>query len=301
MERNLIGHKNYHGVRFVPFVLFTETAMTLFLAYIIIYAYDHRKNISFKEKALLFLALVMMGSMLNSLTYYLMAEKNFLDTIIAVNISMITMSAALLILLLQYTAGKLDKEPKRNFAAVFSSLLVYNEISMGVFVYSLAFGYNLTLSASSLPISMIDIFSLGVNGYLFIAPMVVEMSVFFFLRPVNGIHRIILLSLLLTAAVSPTIGGNYLFTMPGSLLILVLMVGFVIIIFGRMMKGYTYQAERKETLWIFPIFLLMMIGVFFGSFYNGNFPFKWAIYGVSMIWGMSFYFVYSLNQSGNIE
>lgn len=281
--------------------MLTEVVMTAFLAYVILFAYDHRRTINFRQRALVLIALVMMGSMLNSLAYYLVSSRDFLSTIIAVNISMISMSVTLLVLLLQYATGKSQEQLRGSFTTTFAVLLVYNEISMGVFVYALAFGYNSVIVNGSALTDFIEILSLGVNGYLFIAPMVAEMSIFFLLRPVTGTHRIILLSLLITAAVSPTITGNYSFTQAGSLLVLIVMVAFVMLLIGRMMKEYEFGSRKFRLPWVFPIFLLMTIGTLFGSFYNGDFATKWAIYGASMVWGMAFYFVYSLGiNDGNV-
>lgn len=285
-------------VHSLPYVIITEVAMTLLLCYIILYTYDRRYDISFKERAIVTLVLVMMAGMLESITYYLISVRSFLNTIIAVNISMLTMSIALILLFWVFATKAKTRKLERSSIIAFAGLLIMNEVSMGVFVYTLAFGF--TLSQGDLPLytAITHLLSLGVNSYLFILPMITEMIVFFILRPVKGTHRLLLLALILTTLLSPTITGNEHFTQLGSIIVLGTMTFFLPIIFFSILRSFDGNIPRvvNNGMWIFPILLLMMSGTLFGALHNGSFAINWALYGGSMVWGMAYYFAYSFGQ-----
>lgn len=276
---------------FLPVVL-TEVLMTILLSYVIIYLYDRKFETTFRQRAIVALVLTMMGSMLNSLSYYIVTDKSFLNTVIAVNISMAVMSGTLIILLWKHSYDNSKRPMKSSSILTFSSLLIYNEVSMGIFAYFLGYG----MVPSSLPHSILvmsmQILSLGVNSYLFIAPMVVEMCVVMILRPSHGIHKTALFALILISVFSPTLLGDNSFAQVGAFLVVIIMVLFIPLLLNKILSD-SQNMETFTLLWIFPIFLLMMSGVVFGVFYTGTFSLDWAIYGVSMLLGMAFYFAYS--------
>lgn len=282
-------------MRNLPEVIATEILMTLLLSYLIIYFYDRRMESTFRQRSAITLILTMMGSMLNTLAYYLISNKDFLNTVIAVNISMAVMSFTLITLLWLSTFDRRERKLGNRSILIFALLLLYNEVSMGTFVYTLGFGYVLGQNSVGLFASFLDLLSLGINSYLFIVPMVAEMLVVFLLRSTGGSHRTVLTILIILSVISPTIAGNEYFVQPGAILELLAMAVAIPLLFHGMLHGSGdhSEIEKYRLVWIFPIMLVMMAGVLFGSFYTGPYSFSWAIYGAGMILSMIFYFAFS--------
>lgn len=281
-------------------VLVTELFMTVVLSYIILYFYDRRELATFRQRSVVTLVLAMMGSMLNTLAYYLITNRDFLNTVISLNISMGVMSGTLITLLWLSSTDRASRPLTGRSTLVFAALLLYNEISMGVLVYTLAFGYTSASGINGGLPSFVELLSLGINSYLFIAPMLAEMLAVFLLRPSAGTHRIVLLTLILLAAFSPTIAGNDSFTQPGAFLVVLAMVVFIPALFRPIMREAAEYGHSgyNPLVWVFPVFVFTMAGVLFGIFYSGTFASSWVLYGTGMVSGMLFYFVYSLAPSG---
>ena len=265
----------------VVFVILTEIIMTTFIAWLLSYIIKHRDGFSFRDTTLSVLLLVMMASMLNSLTYYIDSPHNFLNTIISVNFSMIAMTVAI-VLILWVAISKQFSGLSGRLVNTFVLLFIWNEISTGL---------------TSIFYVMVYGFSYGINGYLFIAPMAVEMAVLLFLTRPKPVHRNILLSILFMAVFAPTLSGNLQFVLPGTLLTTAAMVGFMIILFeyvARSKRSATAR-EMRDLDYLFIIFAIMMFGIFFGAVYSRPFGIAWAPYAVAMIAGMAFYFKNSIS------
>lgn len=289
-------------MHYLPLVVLIEVFMTAFLSYIILYTYDRRDSISFGKWAIVVLLLVMMAGMLQSIAYYFMTPKSFLDTIVAVNLSMIEMSFAIILLLWMYSGDKASTGLNRLSINVFAVLLVVNEISMGVLVYALGFGFSFHQDYMTLPGTFFATLSLAVNSYLFIIPMAVEMAVFFILRPVKGTHRLILISLVLLSLLSPTMLGNASSTTLGTLVTLLAMTIILPVVFKSILENDHVSQEKNGNVYhllIFPILLLMMFSVIFGSFLEYGFSLDWSLFAFSMLLSMGYYFSYSFQ--GNME
>lgn len=282
-------------MKFLIFVIATEVVMTVFIAWLLYYLVEHRNEFSFKNTALSVLLLVMMASMLNSLTYYIDSPHNFLNTIISVNVSMIAMTVAI-VLILWVAISKEFRGLSERLTNVFVVLFIWNEISMGVFLFALAYGNSAFMGLPNAIYAMMYGFSYGINGYLFIAPMSAEMLVLLFLTKPKQVHRNILLSILFMAVFAPTLLGDNRFLVPGTLLTTASMVAFMIVLFEYVAKSKR-SATAKEMIdlsYLFAIFAFMMFGLFFGVVFSKPFALAWAPYAASMIAGMAFYFKKSI-------
>lgn len=287
-------------MRYLPFVAFTEIFMTLFLSCLILYTYDRRDSITFRQWAVVVLLLVMMSGMLQTVAYYVISAKSFLNTVVAVNLSMFEMAAVLMLLLWQYPRYGNRSGLSRSSVSIFTVLLILNEISMGVFAYALGYGYNLNSGLSSVPMMLIRVVSLGVNSYLFIIPMVAEMAVFFLFRPVHGVHRLILFSLIIMSLLAPTMLGKSPLILYSTLLILPLMSGILPIILNRALRDIRESFMVRNitmVIWIFPIILLMMSGTLFGAFSKIDFALGWAFFAFAMLLAMAYYFSFTFQAS----
>lgn len=284
----------------VIFVALIEIVMTLFISYIIIFTYQNKDQLNFKRWALVNVLLVMMASMLNAITYYLGTVKTFLNTIIAVNFSMLSMSAVI-ILIFWFALSKKDFVFNKASKNTFILLLLWNEISMGVLVFLLAFG--MPYLTGNFLYDFINFLSFGINGYLFITPMAVEMLVFLFVVKPNKSHRNILLALLSMSVLSPVLAGNPQFVGPGLFTVTGSMVLFMTILFERIAKGKLNLTEREmgDMSYLFLIFVLMSSAIFVGTLFVQPFGIAWGYFALTMVLGMSFYFKSSLNNSLGVE
>ena len=80
----------------------------------------------------------MMASMLNGITYYLDMPVNFVNTVIAFNLSMVEMTLFVVYLLwIASTRRRIDDRNKMSLGV--AGLVIWNEISMGLTLISLAY------------------------------------------------------------------------------------------------------------------------------------------------------------------
>ena len=287
-------------MRDLAFVAVIEIVMTLFISYIIIYTHGNRDKFNFKSWALVTVLLVMMASMLNSITYYVATARTFLNTIVAVNFSMLSMSAAI-ILIFWFAISKKSFLFNQKAKNTFILLLLWNEISMGILVYYLAFG--MQYPSGNLGLDFLNFMSLGINGYLFIIPMAVEMAVFLITVKPRSSHRNILLSLLAMAVLSPVLAGNTSFVGPGLFTEAAAMIIFMTILFEMVARGKLTLTNREmsDLSYLFLIFVLMTLGIFLGTVFVRPFGLSWSFFAASMVAGMAFYFKSSLNDTKERE
>lgn len=271
--------------------------MTTFIAYTLAYLRKNSDNFNMKQLAYMVLVLSMMGSMLNSLNYYLVTARGFFNTIVAVNLAMFAMTIAIVYLLWISTQHNVTKLTGK-MAFGFSLLFAWNEISMGAFLFTIAYspGERLALSGTS---GILGFFTSGINSFLFVIPMVSEMLfiLFYFREPL--FKRIIFGSLLAMAAFTPSMIQNHAVSGFLTVAFTGAMVAFMIILFEwTANRRNTISAnEMKKLQYLFIIFAIMSAGVFFGEIYAKPFYFAWAIYALGMVSGMVFYFHEAL--SGN--
>lgn len=282
------------------FVVLIEVLMTAFISYIIMFTHRHRDQMNFRRWTIITVLLVMMASMLNAITYYVGTPRTFLNTIIAVNFSMLSMSA-LIILVFWFALSKKNFIFNPTSKNTFILLLLWNEISMGVLVYMLAFG--MPYLTGNITYDFVNFLSFGINGYLFIMPMAVEMLVFLFVTRPNSSHRNILLALFSMSVLSPILSGSQWFVGPGLFTVTGSMVVFMTVLFERIAKGkLTLTArEMRDLSYLFLIFVVMSSAIFVGTVFVKPFGIVWAYFALAMVAGMAFYFKSSLNNTGGVE
>lgn len=273
--------------------------MTTFIAYTLAYLRKNTEDFTMRKLAFMVLVLTMMGSMLNSLNYYIVTSRGFFNTIVAVNVSMFAMTIAIVYLLWISTKHNVNRLTKR-MAFGFSLLFAWNEISMGAFLFTLAYSpaERLSLSGTS---GLFGLFTSGINSFLFVIPMVSEMLfiLFYFKEPV--FKRILFGSLIAMTALTPSIfqkGSLYTAFVVG---FTAAMVVFMILIFEWIAnKRNTIRASEMKMLeYLFLIFAVMSLGIFVGEIYGKPFYIAWGIYAIGMIAGMIFYFNSALGGENN--
>lgn len=272
-------------------IILLEAVMTAFITGIVAYIIRKYSAIGLRQFAILVLVLTMMAGMLDSIAYFVSAPYTFFNTVFSLSISMITMSVAISALLWIATSRN---EMKMGRMSLFSLILLiaWNEVSMGILSYSLAFGTGSFYVHGNLLLSLTNLFSLGTDSVFFAVPMAFEMVfTIFYTKPV-GLRRIAMISILITSFLSPVILWNYYFLeyflIADALIMVVIMVCLFEGISGR--KLSLKYGEMKSAYLVFSLFMLMMAGTFFGSVYYLPIPVAWVGVAISMVMGMAFYF-----------
>lgn len=272
-------------------VLTTIISMTTFLSAVLVYVYRNMDKFTFRQYSVSVLILAMMGSMLNSIIYYLDNSPGFLDTVIAVNISMFEMTAAIIFLLWKAVSGR-KTETGRGFSLLIASLILWNEISMGILVFSIAYPGMITGYSGSTLSFIPYILSSSVNTYLFIVPMAAEMTFLLVLFHRKSEELPIFLSLVVMTVVSPVIAGSEISEIPGLVLTTFAMVAFMIFFFETIVrqKHSLHKGYKNHMILLFFIYAVMMAGEFLGIVLNFPFALSWSFYAFAMTASMFFYF-----------
>lgn len=272
-------------------ILVTIFSMTGFLSYILVHINRNMRSFTFRQYSVSVLVLAMMASMLNSIVFFLDTSGNFFDAVVAVNISMVEMTGAILFLLWKVFTGK-HAGTGGNFALLVASLVLWNEISMGMLLFSLAQPALIAGYAGS-ALSFIPFFvGSSVDTYLFILPMASEMAILLVLFHRKGDTLPFYLSLIAMALTSPVIAGSGSSVIPGLLATTFAMIFFMIYYFELIVrKKHSMSGSTKKWLiWIFFLFAFMMLGEFLGTVLNYAFPVSWSVYAAGMSVSMFLYF-----------
>ena len=275
-----------------PWVVLTEVLMTAFIIWIISYLRNNSNSMGIKVMAISLLSLDMMASMFDSLLYYTTSSKGFLGALIAFNISMLFMSIALVYIFL---AGISSKESKLtvNRSLGFALILVWNEVSMALFLRIMAY-YTASISSSLAPL---EFFSLSVTNILFLVPMIAEM-VFFILRSgLSGMRRRLMFSILLMQLADPAVLGNTSAVFPLLIVYSVLMILAIYISFSYVFRERERinGAERRMISWFIIVIVISVGGIAEPLIIAGPFGISWTVLAASMIVSMFYYFLIILD------
>jgi hypothetical protein len=268
-------------------VIFTEVVMTAFIIWVITYLRSLGHNITLKGFALGLFLITMMGSMLDALIYYIVAPPSFLNTIVAVNISMIIMTVAVVYILVSATI-----ESYSSFAGLevffFALLLSWNEISMALFLRIIGFGFGGIASLGS----YLSYFSLSVTSILFLAPMLAEMIFFIFLIMKPGFEKRAVIAIFLMQIADPALLGNSPLVIPLLAAYAVLMIVAIYYLFSYVYahRNEITRSQRRIVRWIILLIVIAAAGLLEPVIYPHPFGLSWLIFAVSMLIAMTLYF-----------
>lgn len=269
--------------------------MTSFIGYTLVYLRRNSEDFTVRKFAYMVLALTMMGSMLNAINYYIVTSGGFFDTIVAVNVAMFTMTIAIVYLLWVSTKYNI-KRLTSKMAIGFALLYVWNEISMGSFLYTVGFSpvERVAFSGTS---GFLGYFTSGVNSYLFIIPMVSEMVFILAYFKESRFLKLIFASIMAMSAASPSMLNNHSFATVFTIIFSGVMVVFMIIFFEWIAnrRNTITEFEMRKLEILFLIAMIMSAGVFVGALFSDPYYIAWILYGVGMIAGMQFYFQTALS------
>ncbi|MGC8515641.1 MAG: hypothetical protein ACP5OC_05855 [Thermoplasmata archaeon] len=261
--------------------------MTAFIIWILTYLRSLGRKITLKGFASALFLITMMGSMLDALIYYIVAPPSFLNTIIAVNISMIIMTVAVVYILVAATI-----ESYSSFTGlevfIFAILLSWNEISMALFLRIIGFGFGGIESLGS----YLSYFSLSITSILFLAPMLAEMIFFIFLRMPPGFEKRAVVTIFLMQIADPAMLGNSPFVLPLLAAYAIFMILAIYYLFSYVYahRNDIVSGQRRIVRWIILLIVISAVGLLEPVIYPHPFGLSWMVFALSMMIAMTLYF-----------
>ncbi|MCL6014183.1 MAG: hypothetical protein M1323_00975 [Candidatus Thermoplasmatota archaeon] len=271
------------------YIILTEMLMTPFIVFVVLYVSSRFSSMTVRSISLTLFLLSMMSGMLNSLNYYLLFPHGFLNQVMAINISMFEMTIIISYILVSAFNGNIGRMT-RTHAKWIGILVGWNEVSMALFLYSLAYGFG----TNGELVNTMNILGAGVTNYLFTIPMIIEMVSLLFLKIHSGLTLRISIGIIAMQASDPGLfGGTY--SIP-----LIMVFSIVMIVVLYYVLSYTYKNRRNlENQWRkmlnYFIFLILLssIGLVMSAVIPGPFGVKWIIFALSMAFSMVYYFLIS--------
>ncbi len=275
--------------------IMTIIFMVTYIIFVFSYILKHKNDISFLRIAAIGIFTAMMASMLDAFLLYITTVHNFLDTGLAFTFGMILMSQPIVAVFVGVMHGGLDRKglTKAN-ATAFTGLIIWNEVSMGLFLFYL---FNPTIIHfdyyhAIYSFDFVSALSNGINTIYFIVPMSIEMFALFLVYKPKGMHRYAAISIFTMDLFAPTLLGNDKFVFIGGVGETAIMIIFMIIFFEFIAKHKLIlpKDDAYHIKMIFIDYLLMGIGTFIGTIILKPFGFAWIFFAVAILFGMWYYF-----------
>ncbi len=271
------------------YIILTEILMTPFIVFVVLFVSSKFSSMTVRSISLILFLLSMMSGMLNSLNYYLLYPHGFLNQVMAINISMFEMTIIISYILVSAFNGNIGKMTKTH-AKWIGILVGWNEVSMALFLYSLAYGFG----TNGQLVNTINIIGAGITNYLFTIPMIIEMVSLLFLKIHNGLTLRISTGIIAMQASDPGLFSG-LYSIP-----LIIVFSIVMIVVLYFVLSYTYKNRknlenewRKMLNYFIFLILLSSIGLVMSAIIPGPFGVKWIIFALSMAFSMVYYFLIS--------
>ena len=285
------------------YILIVEILMTPIISYLVYYTSRFYAKMGTREISFLIFFLAMMSGMLNSVTYFLIEPTGFINQVTAINISMFEMSVFLSYLLVSAYNGNLKVMNKghRKWIAV---LIGWNEISMAFLLYVIAYGFG---NGNTL-LELTNLIGYSVTNYLFVIPMVIEMSVLYLAVEHTPLVKRVSISIILMQLADPAIIGPSWYILPASVVFSAIMILAIYLVFNHVYMNIGNMEENWKRMLSYFILIIALssAGLIAPVFVNSYFGIEWLLFSISMMTSMIFYFsmsfrVFSSKDSMNAE
>ena len=281
----------------------TIVVMVTYIIFVFSYIIRHKNDISFLKVAAIGIFTAMMASMLDAFLLYITTVHNFIDTALAFSFGMILMSQPIVATFVGVLHGGLDRKGlTRANSTAFTGLIIWNEVSMGLFLFYLFnptiihFDYYHTFYS----LDFVSDLSNGINTIYFLVPMSVEMFFLYLVYKPKGMHKYAAISIFTMDLFAPTLLGNDEFVFIGGVGETAVMIIFMVIFFEYIAKHRLMLPEDDayHIKMIFIDYLLMGAGTFIGTVLLDPFGLAWIFFAVAIIFGMIYYFqsMFSINK-----
>lgn len=283
--------------------IITIVIMVTYIIFVFSYIIRHKNDISFLKVAAIGIFTAMMASMLDAFLLYITTVHNFIDTALAFSFGMILMSQPIVATFVGVLHGGLDRKGlTRANSTAFTGLIIWNEVSMGLFLFYLFnptiihFDYYHTFYS----LDFVSDLSNGINTIYFLVPMSVEMFFLYLVYKPKGMHKYAAISIFTMDLFAPTLLGNDEFVFIGGVGETAVMIIFMVIFFEYIAKHRLMLPEDDayHIKMIFIDYLLMGAGTFIGTILLDPFGLAWIFFAVAIIFGMIYYFqsMFSINK-----
>ncbi len=285
------------------YILIVEILMTPIISYLVYYTSRFYAKMGTREISFLIFFLAMMSGMLNSVTYFLIEPTGFINQVTAINISMFEMSVFLSYLLVSAYNGNLKVMNKghRKWIAV---LIGWNEISMAFLLYVIAYGFG---NGNTL-LELTNLIGYSVTNYLFVIPMVIEMSVLYLAVEHTPLVKRVSISIILMQLADPAIIGPSWYILPASVVFSAIMILAIYLVFNHVYMNIGNMEENWKRMLSYFILIIALssAGLIEPVFVNSYFGIEWLLFSISMMTSMIFYFsmsfgVFNSKDSMNAE
>ncbi|MGC8505949.1 MAG: hypothetical protein ACP5NK_04485 [Thermoplasmata archaeon] len=278
-------------------IIFIEAIMTLIITYFVYYTIEKSEAFQFRNYSFVAIILTMMAGMLGSFTIYVSTPYNFFDTILALSFSMFTMAIVVSALLWMVTSETKFSISGAGYYAIVL-LLLWNEISMGVFSYILAYGIDAATGGRDTVFGFIQAMSTGINSVFFIVPMAAEMIFLIFLIKPRIFYALIFTSILFMGIADPAIGGIGSLVPIGliaSAAVMLLYMVAVVVLISRKISIF-YESDVPVLTALFAIYAFISAGLFVGALNPFSSMSSWIVNAFSMLVSMGFYFILTVRR-----
>ncbi len=275
--------------------IITIVIMVSYIIFVFSYIVRHKYDISFLKIGAIGIFTAMMASMLDALLLYITTVHSLLDTTLAFSFGMILMSQPIVAVFVGVMHGGLQRKGlTRANATAFTGLIIWNEVSMGLFLYYL---FNPTIIHfdyyhAFYSFDFVTALSNGINTIYFIVPMSIEMFALYLVYKPKGMHKYAAISIFTMDLFAPTLLGSDKFVFIGGVGETAIMIIFMIIFFEFIAKHKMVLPEDDayHIKMIFIDYLLMAIATFVGTLFLKPFGFSWILFAMAIVFGMWYYF-----------
>jgi hypothetical protein len=278
-------------------VIIIEAFMTLLITYFVYYIIENATSFEFRNYSFVTIILTMMAGMLGSFTIYVSTPYSFFDTILSLSFSMFTMAVVVSALLWMVTSEIKFSISRSGYYAIVC-LLLWNEISMGVFSYILVYGIGAATGGSNSIAGVIQALSTGINSVFFILPMAAEMIFLILLIKPRFLYVVIFTSILFMGIADPAIDGIGKLLPYGIIASASIMLFYMILIVALISRKSSifFESDLKILIELFIIYSLISVGLFVGSMNPFSSMTSWMVNAFSMLVSMGFYFILTIKR-----
>ncbi|MHB1507592.1 MAG: hypothetical protein ACYCUZ_06010 [Cuniculiplasma sp.] len=285
------------------YILIVEILMTPIISYSVYYTSRFYAKMGTKEISFLIFFLAMMSGMLNSVTYFIIEPTGFINQVTAINISMFEMSVFLSYLLVSAYNGNL-KTMNKGHRKWMAALIGWNEISMAFLLYVIAYGFG----NGNTFLELTNLIGYSVTNYLFVIPMVIEMSVLYLAVKHPPLVKRVSISIIMMQLADPAIIGPSWYILPASVVFSAIMILAIYLVFNHVYRNMGNMEENWKRMLSYFILIIALssAGLIEPVFVNSYFGVEWLLFSISMMTSMIFYFsmsfgVFSSKDSMNAE
>ena len=175
---------------------------------------------------------------------------------------------------------------------------------MAFLLYVIAYGFG---NGNTL-LELTNLIGYSVTNYLFVIPMVIEMSVLYLAVEHTPLVKRVSISIILMQLADPAIIGPSWYILPASVVFSAIMILAIYLVFNHVYMNIGNMEENWKRMLSYFILIIALssAGLIEPVFVNSYFGIEWLLFSISMMTSMIFYFsmsfgVFNSKDSMNAE